>query len=79
MEVLSHHSVLFPVLRLSQAVLASLSSDNMSAASQIVHFLAGHEELTSIILRGSAARSSLHPSLLLELRAGSDDLSGLQV
>ena len=50
------------------AVLASLSSDNMSAASQIVHFLAsGHEELTSIILRGSAARSSMHPSLLLEL------------
>ena len=68
MEVISHHSVLFPVLRLCQAVLASLSSDNMSAASQIVHFLAlGHEELTSIILRGSAARSSLHPSLLQEL------------
>ena len=67
MEVISHHSVLFPVLRLSQAVLASLSSDNMSAASQIVHFLAGHEELTSIILRGSAARSSMHPSFLQEL------------
>ena len=57
MEVISHHSVLFPVLRLCQAVLASLSSDNMSAASQIVNFLAsGHEELTSIssvdLLRG---------------------------
>ena len=72
MEVISHHSVLFPVLRLCQAVLASLSSDNMSAASQIVHFLAGHEELTSIILRGSAAS-------VITTRAGSDDLSGLQV
>ena len=66
-HIAKYHSVLFPVLRLCQAVLASLGSDNMSAASQIVHFLAGHEELTSIILRGSAARSSLHPSLLQEL------------
>ena len=73
MEVISHHSVLFPVLRLSQAALASLSSDNMSAASQIVNFLAlGHGELTSIILRGSAAS-------VITTRAGSDDLSGLQV
>ena len=62
-----YHSVLFPVLRLCQAVLASLGSDNLSAASQVVHFLAGHEELVSLVLRGSAARSSLHPALLQEL------------
>ena len=62
-----YHSVLFPVLRLCQAVLASLGSDNVSAASQVVHFLSGHEELVTIILRGSAARSTLHPSLLQEL------------
>ena len=62
-----YHSVLFPVLRLSQAILASLGADNISAASQTVHFLSGHEELISLILRGSATRSSLHPALLQEL------------
>ena len=62
-----YHSVLFPVLRLCQAVLASLGSDNISAASQIVHFLSGHEELVSLVLRGSAARATLHPALLQEL------------
>ena len=66
-QIGKYHSVLFPALRLCQAVLVSLGSENMLAVSQIVHFLAGHKELTSIILRGSAARSSLHPSLLQEL------------
>ena len=34
---------------------------------QTLHFLTSHDELLSLILRGSAARSSLHPSLLQEL------------
>ena len=62
-----YHSVLFPVLRLCQAILASLGADNVSAASQTVHFLSGHEDLVSLILRGSNTRSSLHPALLEEL------------
>ena len=62
-----YHSVLFPVLRLCQAILASLGADNISAASQTVQFLAGHEDLVNLILRGSATRSSLHPALLEEL------------
>ena len=62
-----YHSVMFPVLRLCQSVLASLGSDNLSAASQVVHFLSGHEELVQLILRGSAARSTLNPALLQEL------------
>jgi len=62
-----YQSVLFPVLRLCQAVLASLGADNVSAASQTVQFLTGHEEVVSLILRGSAARASLHPVLLQEL------------
>jgi len=62
-----YQSVLFPVLRLCQAVLASLGADNVSAAAQTVQFLTGHEEVISLILRGSAARASLHPVLLQEL------------
>jgi len=62
-----YQSVLFPVLRLCQAVLASLGADNVSAAAQTVQFLTGHEEIVSLILRGSAARASLHPLLLQEL------------
>jgi len=62
-----YHAVLFPVLRLCLAILASLGGDNVSAASQVLQFLTGHEETVSLILRGSAARSSLHPALLQEL------------
>lgn len=62
-----YQSVLFPVLRLCQAVLASLGADNVSAAAQTVQFLTGHEEVVSQVLRGSAARASLHPLLLQEL------------
>jgi len=39
----------------------------VSAAAQTVQFLTGHEEVVSLVLRGSAARSSLHPLLLQEL------------
>ena len=62
-----YHAVLFPVLRLCLTILASLGGDNVSAASQVLQFLTGHEETVSLILRGSAARSSLHPALLQEL------------
>jgi len=62
-----YHSIMFPVLRLCQAVLASLGIDNMSASAQVLQFLTGHGETVSMILRGSAARSSLHPALLQEL------------
>ena len=62
-----YHAVLFPVLRLCLAVLASLGGDNVSAAAQVLQVLAGHEETVSLVLRGSAARASLHPALLREL------------
>merc|ERR1719309_1867205 len=62
-----YQSILFPVLRVCEAVLASLGADNVSAAAQTLHFLTGHEEVVSLVLRGSAARSSLHPLLLQEL------------
>ena len=62
-----YQSVLFPMLRLCQAVLASLGADNVSAAAQTVQFLTGHEEVVGLVLRGSAARASLHPLLLQEL------------
>ena len=62
-----YHSILFPVLRLCQAVLGSLGADNVSAAAQTAQFLAGHEEVVSLVLRGAAARSSLAPALLQEL------------
>jgi len=62
-----YHSILFPALRLAQSVLASLGGENQSASAQTLHFLTGHEEVLSLILRGSVARSSLHPSLLQEL------------
>ena len=35
--------------------------------AQVLHFLSGHEELINLILRGSAARSTLNPALLQEL------------
>jgi len=62
-----YHAVLFPVLRLCLAVLASLGGDNVSAAAQVLQVLAGHEETVSLVLRGAAARASLHPALLREL------------
>ena len=42
-------------------------SDLLPFIFQTLHFLTSHDELLSLILRGSAARSSLHPSLLQEL------------
>jgi nuclear pore complex protein Nup205 len=62
-----YQSVLLPVLRLCQAVLASLGADNVSAVAQTVQFLTGHEEVVSLVCRGSTARASLHPLLLQEL------------
>ncbi len=62
-----YHSILFPVLRLCESVLASLGSENRSAAAQSLHFLTGHEEVVALILRGSTARASLAPALLQEL------------
>jgi len=62
-----YHSILFPVLRLCEAVMASLGADNVSAAAQVLQCLVGHSEIISLILRGSAARASLHPALLSEL------------
>ena len=38
-----------------------------SAAAQTVQFLNGREEVVSLLLRGSAARASVHPLLLQEL------------
>jgi nuclear pore complex protein Nup205 len=55
------------VLRLCESVLASLGSENRSAAAQSLHFLTGHEEVVALILRGSTARASLAPALLQEL------------
>jgi len=54
-----YQSVLFPVLRLCQAVLASLGVDNVSA--QTIQFLTGHEEVVSLVLRGSAVRAYSTP------------------
>ncbi len=62
-----YHSILFPVLRTCESVLASLGSENRSAAAQSLHFLTGHEEVVALILRGSTARASLAPALLQEL------------
>jgi nuclear pore complex protein Nup205 len=62
-----YHSVLFPVLRLCQAVLASLGGENRSAAAQTLHFLTGHEEVVAGVLRAGTARASLAPVLLQEL------------
>ena len=62
-----YHAVLFPVLRLCLAVLASLGGDNLSAAMQVLQFLTGHEETVSLVLRGATARAALHPALLQEL------------
>ena len=62
-----YHSILFPVLRLCQAVLSSLGGENRSAAAQTLHFLTGHEEVLALVLRASTARASLHPALLQEL------------
>lgn len=62
-----YHNILFPVLRLCQAVLASLGGENRSAAAQTLHFLTGHEEVLALILRGTTARASLAPALLQEL------------
>jgi len=47
--------------------MASLGADNVSAAAQVLQCLVGHSETISLILRGSAARASLHPALLSEL------------
>ena len=38
----------------------------MSAATQVLQFLTGHEETVSLVLRGATARAALHPALLQE-------------
>jgi nuclear pore complex protein Nup205 len=47
-----YHQILFPALRLCQALLASLGGRmNRSAASQILHFITSNEELVRTVLR----------------------------
>ena len=38
-----YQQVIFPVLKLCQAIMASLGSANRSAATQVLHFLTAHE------------------------------------
>ena len=47
-----YHQILFPALRLCQALLASLGGkSNRSASSQIVHFITRNEDLVRTVLR----------------------------
>ena len=60
-----YQQVIFPVLKLCQAVMASLGSENRSASTQILHFLTSHECII---------RVGLHYSNLFSL-AGLQELS----
>ncbi len=54
-----YHQILFPALRLCQALLASLGAANRSAAAQVRHFLAANEELARSVLRWRPGSMSL--------------------
>ena len=65
--MLNFLSVLFPVLRICFAILASLGGNNVSAAAQVLQFMTGHDETVSQVQRGAVGRAALHPALLQEL------------
>ena len=54
-----YHQILFPVLRLCQALLAALGSDNRSVTAQILHFITANDELVRTILKSRGAAMSL--------------------
>ena len=63
-----YHQILFPALRLCQALLSSLGAANRSASSQVRHFVASNEELVRSVLRGGGgARGPWTLSHLQEL------------
>jgi len=60
-----YQQIIFPVLKLCQAIMASLGSENRSAATQVLHFITAHECIV---------RVGLHFSNLFTL-AGLQELS----
>ncbi len=55
-----YHQILFPALRLCQALLASLGGANRSAAAQVRHFVTSNEEMVRAILKNRQSWSLSH-------------------
>ena len=62
-----YYQILFPALRLCQALLASLGSGNRSVTAQVLHFITSNEELVRTVLktRGIFSLSHLQELALL--------------
>lgn len=55
-----YHQILFPVLTLCEALLASLGSDNRSVTAQILHFITANDDLVRTILKSRGLWTIAH-------------------